>query len=266
MNVLDMPSWHTFKMKSALVALCSLLLPSLAYAADGNLTITFFPSSTVNNTSKSSNPTCPSADNPQSSALTLTTASTPYTYTCFNLSSIFSPPNGSQPLTSVFIPINGYQPGQGASNITPYPGQTLVLGANYTILTPPTFYSPSNNYTTVQISLSNLTSEQAIPGKASGRRINVYSLPDCQQVSSENGGNDPYEAHPWYLKSCQTDESGDCRVVEKGILSFSIQEDGTGRKCDQWAFLGAGLGMGEGRLGVRWLVGVVGMVVGWIML
>ncbi|PVH76722.1 hypothetical protein DL98DRAFT_592021 [Cadophora sp. DSE1049] len=246
-------------MNFALIAWSLLLLPRLASAAAGNLTITFFPS--TDNTTSPSNPTCPDIKSAQSSALSLTTSSIPFAFTCFSLSTLFSQ---QSPLTSSNILINGFQPGQGSSSINSS-NSDLSTGVNYTILTHPTTFSPLNNYTRLLIQQTNITSEQAGVGRPSGRRVNVYSLPDCQQLSTANGGDDPEEWNPWYLQSCQTGSEGVCRGLQKGVLSFSVQED-SGSECEEWTFLGAGMGTRERMWGLRGVGAVVVGVVGWVML
>lgn len=162
------------------------------------------------------------------SGVTLTTASAPDAYTCFNLTDLFSQSNDT-----------GYQLGQAASSYWNPADYGLSLGVNYT-LSNLGAYVPGGNYSRVTVKQVNLTSDEAEEGKQAGRSFQTYSLPDCEQLSRANGGDDPIEWNPWYRQSCQTADEGECHTVPHTIQSFAIAKDDTsGDTCANWAYLGA---------------------------
>lgn len=104
-------------------------------------------------------------------------------------------------------------------------------------------------------------------GKAAGRVFQAYALPDCQQLSGENGGDDPPESHPWFEVSCQTASTGQCHAVPYSVQSFAIQEasgynEGVGG-CANWAVMGAASSQQRGLVGIGSLAILLGV---WIIM
>lgn len=208
-------------MKLTLLGLI-LAAASLAQAAstpdarDGNLTIALFADSQGDSCSA----------NDISSAISLTTSSIPVSFTCFNVSDIFSHSNST----------TGFQ--NGLAN---YHDDGDQLNGVAWLAQNQHLYDAKANYSRVWYSQANASKVE--PGKAGSWVFYTYALPNCEQLAKERPSR-PND-HPWYETSCQTGKDGQCRLTPGPIVSFGINTavvyNPTHGGCATWAKLGAAL-------------------------
>ncbi|KAJ3538277.1 hypothetical protein NM208_g5976 [Fusarium decemcellulare] len=179
-----------------------------------NLTIAFF--------SDSQEDSCQSNDT--SKGLVLTTDSIPTSYTCFNVSDIFSQSEkvGFQ---------NGTMPVRGGD------GQFVEPNGVHWLLEKADNFSSKTNY-------SRVWYEQTSPdgvGEDGSWVFYVYAFEDCEQIV--DGDYVDSDRFPWYETSCLTERGGQCRTLPYSIKSFAINKAASYNKnhggCEEWAYKGS---------------------------
>ena len=177
----------------------------------------------------------PCEANDTSQGLVLTTATIPASFTCFNLSDIFSQTNDT-----------GFQNDTQHIYNVPQPNGISWLLQNRDA------YDAAANYSHVwydQVNISGKTGE----GKEAQWVFAVYAFPDCRQVGGKGHDQNQY---PWFETSCQTKSGGQCRTVPYPIRSFgiwsSLQYNLNHGGCQTWARMGAAAGFGQDAF--RWAV------------
>jgi hypothetical protein len=179
---------------------------------------------------------CDSPDTSDTSkALILTTSTIPASFTCFNISDIFSQSNttGSRNGSTLF------------SNSEPldHPNRVDWLVSH------PDNYDSNANYSRVWYE-QNSEIGKVEDGVDARWVFYVYAFEDCKQVGGDGFDMNKY---PWFETSCQTKEGGQCRTVPNAIKSFGLNRAEDYNKghggCETWAYMGAatrleGLSMG----------------------
>ncbi|CAG9948333.1 unnamed protein product [Clonostachys rosea f. rosea IK726] len=179
----------------------------------GNLTVAFF-----------SNELGGSCDiNATTNRLALTTQTIPNSYTCFNVSDIFSQSNTT-----------------GFTNATQHVYNTDEPNGIFWRLESEGSYDSQTNY-------SRVWYEQYAPGNIQvGENaswvVYFYAFPDCKQLDPEKEDADP-DLNPWFEDSCQTEPGGQCRTTPYSIRSFAINSAEDYNKghggCETWAYQGS---------------------------
>ncbi|OAR03625.1 hypothetical protein LLEC1_04779 [Akanthomyces lecanii] len=167
-----------------------------------------------------------------SSAISLTTSSVPVSFTCFNVTDIFSHSNNST---------TGFQ--SGRANYHDVGEQRNGVAW---LLQNQHLYDNQANYSRVWYSQSNASRVE--PGKAGKWVFYTYALSNCAQLA-EGRPSRPND-HPWYETSCQTAVDGQCRLTPGPIVSFAIstavQYNPSHGGCATWAKLGAASTLRQG--------------------
>lgn len=182
---------------------------------------------------------CDSADT--SKAILLTTSTIPASFTCFNISDVFSQSNttGSQ---------NGTTPFSNPDQLD-QPNRIDWLIHNLDN------YDSNVNYSRVWYE-QNSEIGKVEEGVDARWVLYVYPFEDCKQTGGDSFDKDKY---PWFETSCQTKEGGQCRTLPNAIKSFGLNRaeeynEGHGG-CEAWAYMGA-----APRL-KGWSLGLVGTAV-----
>lgn len=174
----------------------------------------------------------PCQANDTSQGLVLTTSTIPSSFTCFNLTDIFSQTNDT-----------GFRNATQRFYNVPQPNGIDWLLRNRDA------YDANSNYSHVWYEQVNIA-EKAGEGKEALLVFGIYAFPNCRQTGG--AGFDP-EQYPWFETSCQTKYGGQCRTVPYPIRSFGIwsskQYDLNHGGCETWARMGAAAGLGHGALG-----------------
>lgn len=170
--------------------------------------------------------------NDTSQGLVLTTSTLPNSYTCFNLTDIFSQNNDT-----------GFQDSQ--SQISHPPDERIHPNGIHWLLRNRDSFDRQANYSRVWYEQVNQTGE-AKAGEDAPWVFYIYAFPDCEQTA---GDDVEYDQNPWFETSCQTEAGGQCRTVPNPIRSFAIhsaREYNIGHGgCETWAFLGGATNLGD---------------------
>lgn len=186
-----------------------------------------------------------------SQGLVLTTSSLPSSYTCFNLTDIFSQSNDT-----------GFQ--NGSQPIYDYNGDLLEPnGVSWQLQNQDVFDSKAN-YSRVWYEQMNQTGDIKA-GKDAPWVLYIYAFPDCEQVGGDDFDQDDY---PWFETSCQTEPEGECQEVPYPIKSFAILSaagyNGNHGGCETWAYMGAAATIGHGVW--RWVAASASMTALFLLL
>ncbi|KAF4978168.1 hypothetical protein FZEAL_5413 [Fusarium zealandicum] len=212
----------------SLFAFALLFLVAPAQNIGGNLTVAFFDASQEE--------ACEANDT--SRGLVLTTDSVPTSFTCFNVSDIFSQSNNV-----------GFRNGSMAITVD---GEILEPNGVHWLLQNGGDFSSESNYSRVwyeQASLGSLN--QA--GEDAPWVFYIYAFDDCDQIGDDiNVDSDQY---PWYETSCLTQQGGQCQTLPYSIKSFGINKAENYNRnhdgCAAWAFMGAVIPAPKATLEVR---------------
>ncbi|KFZ13716.1 hypothetical protein V501_03558 [Pseudogymnoascus sp. VKM F-4519 (FW-2642)] len=199
---------HFLPLSPLLLTLTS--FPTLKRQGNGNITVSFFPTS--------EKATC-KQDN-IANAVSLTTSSIPTGYVCFNLTDLFTQPSDT-----------------GSQIVWKIPDDAPTQGVDY-LLSNRASYNTDTNYTNVWYQQVNQTGD--IKPDADGTWVlYLYAFADCIQ----NGG-DAFDLNdfPWFETSCQTKDGGECQQLPQPVKSFAIgpaakYNAGHGQ-CEVWAKFG----------------------------
>lgn len=175
------------------------------------------------------------AKNDISKGLVFTTNTIPYSFTCFNISDIFTQNNKTSGTTNASLHI-------GPPEALPYPNYVNWSVSNLDI------YDANSVYSRVWYNQQPVGSHEGDKGHWV---LWLYAFADCKQ----NGGDDyAIETWPWFSTSCTTKEGGQCRALQTTIKSFALnqaEEYNTAHKmCQTWAKMGAATR--SGRLSLSW--------------
>lgn len=190
------------------------------FSSNRNLTIAFFQ--------PDQRDACNALD--ISSAISLSTATEPLGYTCFNLSDIFSQPNKT-----------GFQNSEN-SRQTVYDGRDDPIGVAWTLSNLDN-YDDQANYSNIWYHQQAITDPEE--GEPSRWVLYTYAFEDCVQVVA---GVEDSSEYPWFEVSCQTGPDGECHTTPRPIRSFAIFRSWASRHqddedendtCKTWAERGA---------------------------
>ncbi|OAR01231.1 hypothetical protein LLEC1_00184 [Akanthomyces lecanii] len=209
-------------------------------AGHGNLTIALF--------ADGQGDSCNAND--ISNTMTLTTSSVPVSYTCFNVSDIFSQSNST-----------GFQ--NATSNVYDSDGDIQQPNGVAWFLQNEGLYDAIANYSRVWYSQANMS--EIKEGKDAPWVFYTYAFANCRQLGE---GHPKEGADPWFETSCQTKKDGQCRSTPGRIVSFAINRANSYNRghggCETWARLGAATRFGQ-RIGAT-VLGVASVAVVWLLI
>lgn len=204
-------------------------------SSNTNFTVAFF--------SNEDSTSCDSADT--SKGIVLTTRTVPASFTCFNVSDVFSQSN-----------ITGF-----ANSSTPiYPEDRDHPNGVDWFISNLDNYDSNANYTNMWYEQNGANGK--IEEGVNGRWVLwTYQFEDCQQLGEEPFD---YSKNPWFETSCQTKDGGQCRTVPDSIKSFALNLPGGYNKghesCETWGY------MGNARRSEAWSVRLVAAWMGATMI